>query len=388
MHFSATSYIMAVLGGNCLICFLCIIMGDRRIAQNLSIRFLKYFSFFILLRLILPFEFFHTITVPSEKILPPIMDFFNENVLFTIKHITVTPSILFLFVWISGAVYIVYKAVIKYIGLYRIISYCPNLASDPDSKVSAVLAAIYNTNPVRHPVKKVIRTKSVNTPCIIGFFSPVIFLPDYDFTQEELYCILFHELSHLRHMDFIWMLFAEILCILNWWNPFVILLRTRLADILEYHADNTTFVSLPPASRELYLDCLVKVARNQQTMQVKSLLPEITLPFSKNPPGSVTCRVMRLINTESCKSFTNIFAMSMAFLLLFVSTLFIIEPAWMPENGADNQYYVTKDSYLLMRTDGFYEFYIDDEHFLGIIHNRDLEEIRDLPVYYKNNFDK
>ena len=226
MHFSATSYIMAVLGGNCLICFLCIIMGDRRIAQNLSIRFLKYFSFFILLRLILPFEFFHTITVPSEKILPPIMDFFNENVLFTIKHITVTPSILFLFVWISGAVYIVYKAVIKYIGLYRIISYCPNLASDPDSKVSAVLAAIYNTNPVRHPVKKVIRTKSVNTPCIIGFFSPVIFLPDYDFTQEELYCILFHELSHLRHMDFIWMLFAEILCILNWWNPFVILLRT------------------------------------------------------------------------------------------------------------------------------------------------------------------
>ena len=78
MHFSATSYIMAVLGGNCLICFLCIIIGDRRIAQNLSIRFLKYFSFFILLRLILPFEFFHTITVPSEKILPPIMDFLTK----------------------------------------------------------------------------------------------------------------------------------------------------------------------------------------------------------------------------------------------------------------------------------------------------------------------
>ena len=90
MHFSATSYIMTILGGNCLICFLCIIMRDGRIAQKLSIRFLKYFSFFILLRMMLPFEFFHTITVPSEKILPTVMDFCNEYVFFTIKNIAVT----------------------------------------------------------------------------------------------------------------------------------------------------------------------------------------------------------------------------------------------------------------------------------------------------------
>ena len=109
MHFSATSYIMTILGGNCLICFLCIIMRDGRIAQKLSIRFLKYFSFFILLRMMLPFEFFHTITVPSEKILPTVMDFCNEYVFFTIKNIAVTPSRLLLSVWIVGVVYIVCK---------------------------------------------------------------------------------------------------------------------------------------------------------------------------------------------------------------------------------------------------------------------------------------
>ncbi len=103
MHFSATSYIMAVLGGNCLICFLCIIMRDGRISQKLSIRFLKYFSFFVLLRLILPFEFFHTITVPSEHILPSSMDFCSEHVLFMVRHVAVTPSILFLAVWIAAS---------------------------------------------------------------------------------------------------------------------------------------------------------------------------------------------------------------------------------------------------------------------------------------------
>ena len=379
MHFSATSYIMAVLGGNCLICFLCIIMRDGRISQKLSIRFLKYFSFFVLLRLILPFECFHTITVPSEQILPAIMDFCNEQVLFMIRHIAVTPSVLFLSIWIGGIVCIVCSTVRNYMRLYRIIPRFPDLADDSGGKVSAILTAIYNTNPICHPVKRVIRTKFVSTPCVIGFFSPVIFLPDSDFTQEELYCILFHELSHLRHVDFVWMLFAEILCTLNWWNPFVRLFRSRLEDILEFHADNTTFVHLPPMHRELYLECMLKVARSQQR---KQLLPTMTLPFSKASPGPVTCRVMRLINSESNMSFTNYFVMGIAVLLLFVSTLFIFEPSWPIENGADNEYYVTENSYLRMRTDGTYEFYIDDEHFLGIIKNPDIEEIRDLPIYY------
>lgn len=385
MHFSVTSYIMAILGGNCLICFLCIIMKDERIAQRLSIRFLKYFSLFILLRLMLPFEFFHTITVPSEKILPAIMDFFTENVIFTFKGFAVTPSILLLSVWISGIVFIVCKTFKNYIELYRVIPCFPNLADQPDSKVSAVLTAIYNTNPVRRPVKKVIRTKFVNTPCVIGFFSPVIFLPDLDFTQEELYCILFHELSHLRHMDFIWMFFSEILCVINWWNPFVALLRARLEDIMEFHADNEAFANLPPAHQELYLDCLLKVARSQQQ---KALLPAMTMPFSTNKSGVLKCRILRLISPKSYRTFTKNAILCITALMLFVSTLFIIEPSWLPENGADGTYYITEDSYLLMRTDGKYEFYIDDEHFCGIITNRNLEEIRDLPVYDKNTLDE
>lgn len=382
MHFSATSYIMAVLGGNCLICFLCIIMRDGRISQKLSIRFLKYFSFFVLLRLILPFEFFHTITVPSGHILPVSMDFCSEHVLFMVRHAAVTPSILFLAVWISGIVCIVCSTIRNYMRLYRIIPRFPNLADDSASKVSEILTAIYNTNPVRHPVKKVIHTRFVSTPCVIGFFSPVIFLPDSDFTQEELYCILFHELSHLRHMDFIWMLLTEILCILNWWNPFVILLRKRLSDILEYHADNATFSSLPPTKRELYLDCLIKVARSQQRKQSQSL-PEMTLPFSKASPGSTTCRVLRLINTESYSSFTNYFIKGIAVLMLFASTLFIFEPSWIPDEEISGEVFSLNEdnSYLRMQADGTYDLYIDG-NYISTINNCDTEGICNLPVYY------
>ena len=94
-----------------------------------------------------------------------------------------------------------------------------------------------------------------------------------------------------------------------------------------------------------------------------------------------------MINTESCRSLTNYFITGIAVLMLFASILFIFEPAWVPENGANSICHVTEDSYLLARTDGTYEFYADDEHYVGIITNQDLEEIRDLPVYDKNNLD-
>ncbi len=255
----------------------------------------------------------------------------------------------------------------------------PNLAASPGSNVSAVLTAVYKTNPVRYPVKKVIRTKFITTPCVIGFFSPIVFLPDLDFTQEELYCILYHEISHLRHMDFIWMLLAEVLCIINWWNPFLILLRTQLKDIMEFHADNTTFSNLPSTYRDLYLDCLIKVSRSQQK---KAPLPVMTLPFFKNSPSSLKRRILRLVNPESYRSVVNFLTTSIAILLLIVSTLFIIEPSWMPDNGMDNEYYITENSYLLMLPDGTYRLYIDDEHCLGTIKNPNVEEIRNLPIYY------
>lgn len=378
MHFSATSYLMAILSVSCLICFLYMIMKDRRIPQRLSIRFLRYFSLFILLRLMLPFEFFHTITIPSEHILPTIIDFCNELVLFTIRDTAITLSWLLLSVWVCGIIYIVWKTVRNYKKLYDIIPYFPNLADDPDSKIPEILESVYKTNPVRHPVKKVIRTKFVNTPCIIGFFSPVIFLPALDLTPEELYCVLYHELSHLRHIDFIWMLFTEILCIINWWNPLIRLLRTEMTTIMEFHADNTVFSDLAPEYRELYLDCLIKIARNQQ---IGSPLPVMSLPFSTHTQSFLGRRILRLIESESCRPFADVLVKGIAVLLLIVSTMFIIEPAWMPVNGAGGEYYLTDSSYLLMQPDGSYDLYIDENTYIGTIHERNVEGIQELPVY-------
>ena len=167
MHFSATSYMMAILGGTCLICFLCIIMKNNRITGTLSIRFLKYFSIFILIRMMLPFEFFHTITIPSMKILPAIFDFCNEHVLFSFGNTAVTLSRLLLFIWIAGIICIAFNTFRNYLILYGIIRSLPDITDAPDNPVSAVLAEIYEKNPVPHPVFIVI---SLTQPPLPGVY--------------------------------------------------------------------------------------------------------------------------------------------------------------------------------------------------------------------------
>ena len=120
MRFSTTSYMMAILGGTCLICFLCIIMRNNRITRTLSIRFLKYFSLFILVRMMLPFEFFYTITIPSMKVLPTIFDFCNEHILLSFGNMVITPARLFLFIWIGGIICIAFNTFRNYRTLYGV----------------------------------------------------------------------------------------------------------------------------------------------------------------------------------------------------------------------------------------------------------------------------
>ena len=312
------------------------------------------------------------------KVLPTIFDFCNEHILLSFGNMVITPARLFLFIWIGGIICIAFNTFRNYRTLYGVMRCLPNLLDTPDNGISTILTEICKTDPVPHPVKKVIRTKYVSTPCVMGFFSPVILLPDLEFTKEELYCILQHELSHRRHKDLIWMLVTEALYMINWWNPFISLLRTQITEISELHADKTACDGLSHMQRSLYMECLMKVARNQQC---KSSMPAISLPFSDAAHGFLKCRFLRITDPKPNKPFIKFMLNGIAVLLLVLSTLFIFEPAWIPEGEGEIYFTISDESYLKKREDGTYEFYIDDEHFCGILQDNNLEEIEDLPVY-------
>lgn len=77
----------------------------------------------------------------------------------------------------------------------------------------------------------------IGAPFVFGFFSPCIYLPIRDYTDEELIVILRHELQHYKNGDLLWQGFAELVCLLHYFNPFVWLLKKDMDRWGESYCD-------------------------------------------------------------------------------------------------------------------------------------------------------
>lgn len=74
---------------------------------------------------------------------------------------------------------------------------------------------------------------------IIPFsFGRTIFVNQHQHTQEELKEIIRHEFIHVKQRHTVDILWSEVLCILNWYNPFVWLIRFSIRQNLEFIADH------------------------------------------------------------------------------------------------------------------------------------------------------
>ncbi len=98
---------------------------------------------------------------------------------------------------------------------------------------------------------------------IIPFsFGNSIFINRHLHTETELQEIISHEFVHVkqRHsLDIIW---AEVLCLLNWYNPFVWLIRKCIRQNLEFIADGKVLEN--GVDRKQYQYLLLKVIGNNQ----------------------------------------------------------------------------------------------------------------------------
>jgi beta-lactamase regulating signal transducer with metallopeptidase domain len=98
---------------------------------------------------------------------------------------------------------------------------------------------------------------------IIPFsFGNSIFINRHLHTEDELQEIICHEFIHVKQkhsLDIIW---GEILCIVNWYNPFAWLLKKSIRQNLEFIADNKVVET--GVSKKEYQYLLLKVTGNNQ----------------------------------------------------------------------------------------------------------------------------
>jgi TonB-dependent SusC/RagA subfamily outer membrane receptor len=81
-------------------------------------------------------------------------------------------------------------------------------------------------------------------------------------TTEELEKIIRHEFVHVKQRHSIDIIFSEILCLLNWYNPFAWMLRSAIRQNLEFVADNKVLEN--GINKKQYQYLLLKVIGDNQ----------------------------------------------------------------------------------------------------------------------------
>ncbi|MDE6615533.1 MAG: M56 family metallopeptidase, partial [Lachnospiraceae bacterium] len=172
----------------------------------------------------------------------------------------VTPLGLAAFIWISGSIAVITVHLASYLYYRRQV-----IKKGTDIKDNNILEQIRGLERelyIKHSVSAVIFS-GASSPMVTGIFKPVLILPDEQYSQEQMYFILKHELVHLKRRDiYIKLLFVAANAI-HWFNPFVWIMQKEAVVDMELSCDERVTQGAGFDIRKAYAETLLSAIHKQ-----------------------------------------------------------------------------------------------------------------------------
>jgi beta-lactamase regulating signal transducer with metallopeptidase domain len=102
----------------------------------------------------------------------------------------------------------------------------------------------------------------VTTSMLIGFFRPVVLLPDKDFDADELEFIFGHELIHYKRKDLYIKFLSMFATSLHWFNPLVYLMSNAMQTDCEASCDEAVLLESNIDDRQFYAELIIEMVSN------------------------------------------------------------------------------------------------------------------------------
>ena len=137
---------------------------------------------------------------------------------------------------------------------------------------------------------------AVKSPCLAGLI-PAVYLTEDVLQADEAELILRHELTHLRHLDFLWSLCRTAAVTVYWWNPFIWLAAICSKRDAELACDEAVAAKLPENKRLAYARAILAQAPRKASALSLAGPPvkERILFLTKKRRTSVLCVVLALL---------------------------------------------------------------------------------------------
>ena len=137
---------------------------------------------------------------------------------------------------------------------------------------------------------------AVKSPCLAGLI-PAVYLTEDVLQADEAELILRHELTHLRHLDFLWSLCRTAAVTVYWWNPFIWLAAICSKRDAELACDEAVAARLPKSKRLAYArSILAQAPRKTAALSLAGPpVKERILFLTKKQRTSVLCVILALL---------------------------------------------------------------------------------------------
>ena len=137
---------------------------------------------------------------------------------------------------------------------------------------------------------------AVKSPCLAGLI-PAVYLTEDVLQTDSTELILRHELTHLRHLDFLWSLCRTAAVIAYWWNPFIWLAAICSKRDAELACDEAVAAGLSDAQRLVYARAILAQAPRRAAALSLAGPPvrERILFLTKKQRTSALCVILALL---------------------------------------------------------------------------------------------
>lgn len=148
----------------------------------------------------------------------------------------------------------------------------------------------------RHGRTRIYISSTVKSPCLAGLV-PAVYLTEDVLQTDSTELILRHELTHLRHLDFLWSLCRTAAVIAYWWNPFIWLAAICSKRDAELACDEAVAAGLSDAQRLVYARVILAQAPRKAAALSLAGPPvkERILFLTKKQRTSVLCVILALL---------------------------------------------------------------------------------------------
>lgn len=179
------------------------------------------------------------------------------------------------YVWAAGAVLFFAAQILSYFRFkVKIKPYCSPFENPVFEHCCKQL------NIKRRP--KAVLCVAADGPMMTGFTSPIIILPENEYSEKELELILTHELTHLKRGDIWYKLLLAAACSIHWFNPIVHIMARFAVRDLEYACDDDVVKNSGLQYRKEYSMTILKSMQHGKKLSLSAYLGREVQRSKKN----------------------------------------------------------------------------------------------------------